>query len=166
MLIGQKCKYLYCLLYYLQLWGCWEGREGFKETLCPMRYYQRRQDPLQIPFLRHSELPGHKANPEGEILGFPGGSDSWERMCLQCGRPGFHPWVGKMPWRRERLPTLVFCLENPMDRGAWQATVHGSQRRWNLPLCHTSLSAAQVSYPIRWRGKISFLHWLLLAILL
>ena len=27
---------------------------------------------------------------------------------LQCGRPGFDPWVGKIPWRRERLPTAVF----------------------------------------------------------
>ena len=25
------------------------------------------------------------------------------------GRPGFHPWVGKIPWRREWLPTPVFC---------------------------------------------------------
>ena len=25
-----------------------------------------------------------------------------------CGRPGSHPWVGKIPWRRERLPTPVF----------------------------------------------------------
>ena len=33
---------------------------------------------------------------------------SWERICLQCGRPGFDPWVGKIPWRRERLPTPVF----------------------------------------------------------
>ena len=23
--------------------------------------------------------------------------------------PGFNPWVGKIPWRRERLPTPVFC---------------------------------------------------------
>ncbi|KAB0340862.1 hypothetical protein FD755_024664, partial [Muntiacus reevesi] len=27
---------------------------------------------------------------------------------LQCRRPGFDPWVGKIPWRRERLPTSVF----------------------------------------------------------
>ena len=27
---------------------------------------------------------------------------------MQCGRPGFYPWVGKIPWRRERLPTSVF----------------------------------------------------------
>ena len=29
---------------------------------------------------------------------------------LQCKRPGFYPWVGKIPWRRERLLTLVFWL--------------------------------------------------------
>ena len=33
---------------------------------------------------------------------------SWYRICLQCGRPGFDPWVRKIPWRRERLPTPVF----------------------------------------------------------
>ena len=33
---------------------------------------------------------------------------SWLRICLQCGRPGFHSWVGKIWWRRERLPTPVF----------------------------------------------------------
>ena len=27
------------------------------------------------------------------------------RIHLQCGRPGFDPWVGKIPWRRERLYT-------------------------------------------------------------
>ena len=36
----------------------------------------------------------------------------------------FDPWVGKIPWRRAWQPTLVSCLENPMDRGAWQVTVH------------------------------------------
>ena len=32
----------------------------------------------------------------------------WLRVCLQCGRPGFHPWVRKIPWRREWQPTPVF----------------------------------------------------------
>ena len=27
---------------------------------------------------------------------------------MQCGKPGFDPWVGKIPWRRERLPILGF----------------------------------------------------------
>ena len=39
--------------------------------------------------------------------GLPRGSDS-KRICLQCGRPGFDPWVGKIPWRRAWLPTPVF----------------------------------------------------------
>ena len=30
------------------------------------------------------------------------------RICLQCGRPGFNPWVGKIPWRRAWQPTPVF----------------------------------------------------------
>ena len=29
----------------------------------------------------------------------------WLRIHLQCGRPEFDPWDGKIPWRRERLPT-------------------------------------------------------------
>ena len=51
-----------------------------------------------------------------------------ERIHLQCGscrRPGFDPWVRKIPWRRKWLPTPVFFLENPMDSGAWQAIAHG-----------------------------------------
>ena len=32
---------------------------------------------------------------------------SWWSILLQCRRPGFHPWVGKIPWRRERRPTPV-----------------------------------------------------------
>ena len=36
------------------------------------------------------------------------------KVCLQCGRPGFNPWVGNIPWRRERLPIPVSGLENSM----------------------------------------------------
>ena len=28
-------------------------------------------------------------------------------ICLQCGRPGFEPWVGKIPWRRKWQSTPV-----------------------------------------------------------
>ena len=41
------------------------------------------------------------------ILGLPW----WLRgysVCLECGRPGFDPWVGKIPWRRKWHPTPVF----------------------------------------------------------
>ena len=31
----------------------------------------------------------------------------WWSICLQCRRPRFDPWVGKIPWRRKWQPTLV-----------------------------------------------------------
>ena len=40
---------------------------------------------------------------------------------LPCGRPGFDPWVRKIPLRRAWQPT---SWRIPMDRGAWRATVH------------------------------------------
>ena len=30
------------------------------------------------------------------------------QLVKQCGRPGFDPWVGKIPWRREQLHTPGF----------------------------------------------------------
>ena len=38
--------------------------------------------------------------------GFPGGSDG-NSICLQCVRPGFNPWVVKIPWRRKWQPIPV-----------------------------------------------------------
>ena len=45
-------------------------------------------------------------------------------------RHGFNLWVGKIPWRRAWQPTPEYCLENPMDRGAWRATVHRVAKNW------------------------------------
>ena len=41
-------------------------------------------------------------------MGFPGGSDG-KKICLQCGRPGFDPWVGKIPWRKA-WQTIPVCM--------------------------------------------------------
>ena len=48
--------------------------------------------------------------------GFSSGSDG-KKICLQCGRPGFDLWLGKIPWRREQLPTPVF----------WPGDFHGQR---------------------------------------
>ena len=39
--------------------------------------------------------------------------------------PGFDPWVGNIPGEGNGYPLQYSCLENSMDRGAWQAAVHG-----------------------------------------
>ena len=46
------------------------------------------------------------------MLNFPCGSASKESACR---RPGFDPWIGTIPWRREKLPTPVF----------WPGEFHG-----------------------------------------
>ena len=68
---------------------------------------------------------------------------SWERICLQCGRPGFNPWVGKIPWRRETLPTSVF----------WPIEFHGlysprGQKESDKTLTFTDLKKIPSLYPI------------------
>ena len=45
------------------------------------------------------------------ILPFPGGSDG--RVQLQCRRPGFDPWVAKIPWRRHGSTFQCSYLLNP-----------------------------------------------------
>ena len=46
-------------------------------------------------------------------------------QCRRHKRHEFHPGVRQIPWRRNGNPVQYSCLGNPMDRGAWWATVHG-----------------------------------------
>ena len=56
--------------------------------------------------------------------GFPGGSVGNESTC-SAGDLGLIPGSGKSPGEGHGNPLQYFCLENSMDRGAWQAPVHG-----------------------------------------
>ena len=55
---------------------------------------------------------------------FPGSSAGKESAC-NAGDPGLIPGLGRSPGERIDYPLEYSCLENSMDRGAWQATVHG-----------------------------------------
>ena len=56
---------------------------------------------------------------------FPDGSDGKESTC-NVGDPGVIPGWGRSPGGRGHGKLLQYsCLENPMDRGAWWAVVHG-----------------------------------------
>ena len=68
------------------------------------------------------------------VSDFPGGA-SGKEPTYQCRRPKRHlhlhrfdPWVGKIAWRRKWQPTPVPLPGNPMDRGAWWATVCAVKR--------------------------------------
>ena len=58
-----------------------------------------------------------------------GGSDSKESAC-NTGDPGSIPGLGRSPGEGNGNPLQCSCLENPVDRGAWQATVDGVAKRW------------------------------------
>ena len=56
--------------------------------------------------------------------GFPGGSEVKAFAC-NAGDLGSTPRLGRSPGEGNGNPLQYSCLENPMDRGAWWATVHG-----------------------------------------
>ena len=55
---------------------------------------------------------------------FPDGSDGKESAC-NVGDQDSIPGTGRSPGEGHGNPLQYYCLENPMDKGAWQATVHG-----------------------------------------
>ena len=49
------------------------------------------------------------------------------KIHMQCGKPWFDPWVGKILWRKERLPSLVF----------WLGEFHGLYSPWSGKMSDT-----------------------------
>ena len=62
-------------------------------------------------------------------VGFLSGSNGKEYAC-HVADPGLIPGLGRSPGEENGYPLQYFCLENSMDRGCWQATVHGIAKSW------------------------------------
>ena len=110
---------------------------------------------------------------------FPGGASGKElaSQCRRHNRHQFDPWVGKSSWGGHGNPLQYSCLENPMDREAWWATVHkaaNSQTRLKwlsmhaCANCKLSSSGATVYPRQAFRGQAEILRetmeYLLLAV--
>ena len=89
----------------------------------------------------HGSIPG-SGRSTGEGIGYIL-QHSWASLVaqlvkihLQCGRPHFDLWVGRIPWSRERLPTPVFWPEEVhglLDYTVYTVyslTVHGVAKIW------------------------------------
>ena len=61
--------------------------------------------------------------------GFPGSSNGEESVC-DAGDLALIPGSGRFPGEGNVIPLQYSCLKNPMNRGAWQATVHGVTKIW------------------------------------
>ena len=103
-----------------------------------------------------------------------------ERICLQCRRPRFSPWVGKIPWRREKLPTTVLlsgefhgkrslvgyspwgCKERNADWSYNEALPHNSQNGHHQKILQSNagedVEKRETPYTIGWI-HISILAW-------
>ena len=82
----------------------------------------------------------------------PGGSDGKESTC-NAGDLGSIPGLGRSPEEGNGYPLQYSCLENSMDRGTWQATVHGVTKR-QTSTQHTHTRMVYVN------GKTSDIHGL------
>ena len=98
---------------------------------------------------------------------------SWQRIQLQCRRPQFDFWVGKIRWRRDRLPTPVFLSFSCGSAGkepAWSVgdlgsvpglgrsrekgkATHSSSLTWRIPW--TSRKESDTTE----RLSLSFFFW-------
>ena len=82
----------------------------------------------------------------------------------QCRRPRFDPGLGRSPGEGNGNPLQDSCLENPMDRGAWWATVHGVEESHTTERLLLSLSLFTSSPTVHlfydanglivWKGKM------------
>ena len=80
----------------------------------------------------------------------------------RCKRPGLDPWLEKIPWRSSPgNPPQYSCLENPMDRGAWWAAVHGvakSQTRLKRVSSSRDAFASYLNIPFYMKLPPNFLN--------
>ena len=71
---------------------------------------------------------------------------SSDGICLQCRRPGFNPWVVKIPWRRKWKPTPVFLPGEFHGQRSLVGTVHEVTKSWTqLSDFHFQLSEEYLS---------------------
>ena len=61
------------------------------------------------------------------FMGFPSGSDCKESTC-NAGDSGSIPRSGRTSGEGNGYPLQYSCMGNPMDKGAWQATIHGVKK--------------------------------------
>ena len=74
--------------------------------------------------------------------GFPGGSNRKE-STYNVEDPASTPGSGRYPGEGNGNPLQYSCLENSMERGAWQATVHGVAKESDMSIGRHTLRSTQ-----------------------
>ena len=72
---------------------------------------------------------------------------------------GSVPGLGNSPGEGNGNPPQYSCLENPMDRGAWQATVHGVPRVGHNLGTKPSFTAGKNLFKVFWGVRLATFGW-------
>ena len=127
----------------------WKNPNSYFESAC------NSEDPGSIPGSGRSAREG---------MGYPL-QYSWASLVAQLiknppavWRPGFNPWIGKIPWRRERLPTPVFW-PGEFDTTEWLTLSHfqflPSKITAQDKRAHFFFAASHVSQ-FKWLNSVGF----------
>ena len=91
-------------------------------------------------------------------MDFSVGSHGKESACKAVD-PGSMPELGRFPGEGNGNPLQYSCLENPMDRGAWQATVNGvAKSQTQLSHQTTSTELVSVQCTVCWFSNVLFIY--------
>ena len=90
---------------------------------------KRKSNQVKVNDNHFEQLSVKKEEKNKKMLDFPGGSDGKKSDC-SAGDPGSLPRWGRSPGEGNGNPLQYSFLENPRDRGAWWATVHGVTKSW------------------------------------
>ena len=97
-----------------------------QETLKSLLQHNSKASILQCSAFFMGQF-SHLYMTTGKTINFPSGSDS-KASAYIVGNLGSIPGSGRPPGEGNGNPLQYSCLEEPMDRGAWWATVHGIKR--------------------------------------
>ena len=94
----------------------------------------------------------------GNIVGLQVLLNLW-RICLQCRRPGFNPWIRKIPWRRAWQPTPVFLPgEFPGQTSPAGYSLWSCKETWVKQLTYTHTLITLVLDLLQIKGELCKLH--------
>ena len=122
---------------------------GALEILATLSSFSARQQSAKTEL--YLLITFHVHNSSMIVMGFPGGASGKEPACQCNGGDRRHadliPGLGQSPGGGRSNPLQYSCLENAMDRWAWQAMVHRVAKSWtrhnwsDLACMHTWLSS-------------------------
>ena len=107
--IKYKCYNFY--MHVMGFPGSWAG----KESTC------NAGDPSLTP---------ESGRSPGKGIDYPLSVSEGKESTCNVGDLGLIPGLGRSPWEGNNYPLQYSGLENSMDRGSWQATVHGIPKSW------------------------------------